>query len=47
MEALSFNVVDLACKVTRKLKWVNVGWALTAADVIALAGAAASLLAIA
>jgi hypothetical protein len=44
-EALSFNVVDLARKVTRKHQWVNAGWALTAAGLIALAGATASLLA--
>ncbi len=42
MQALSYNVVELASKVLRKHRWVNSGWALTALSLIALAAAGAS-----
>lgn len=40
--ALSYNVVDLAAKVLRKHRLVNLGWALTALQLIALIAAGTS-----
>jgi len=35
-KVLTYHVVDLACKVFRKHRWVNAGWILTALALIAL-----------
>lgn len=41
-KALSYNVVDLSVKVLRKHRLVNMGWALTALELIALIAAGTS-----
>jgi hypothetical protein len=41
-QVLAYHVVDLACKVLRKHRWVNAGWILTALALIALAAAGTS-----
>jgi hypothetical protein len=41
-QALSYHAIDLARRVLRKHRWVNAGWILTAAALIALAAASTS-----
>jgi hypothetical protein len=41
-QALSYHAIDLARRVLRKHRWVNAGWILTAAALIALAAAGTS-----